>query len=215
MQLGASSLCRIQYGDKSNEMEVSFAKWSKYLISGYIRKYITLTPPSTPSPSSPSPSPLPLIQDTLPFDPIDDGIVYSESDEEEEEDEPTLDLKQIGTTNPMTTSSMDLEDMGKVAGQITAAKLNRQDENFAFESSMSMASREIGNNSVKDKPVREAKEMLTPMLRAALTKQGYKLIGSHSGVKICRWTKAMLRGRGGCYKHTFYGIASHRCLESE
>lgn len=20
-----------------------------------------------------------------------------------------------------------------------------------------------------------------------------------------RWTKAMLRGRGGCYKHTFYG----------
>ncbi|NWW78072.1 TYW1 synthase, partial [Climacteris rufus] len=43
---------------------------------------------------------------------------------------------------------------------------------------------------------------------------GYKLIGSHSGVKLCRWTKAMLRGRGGCYKHTFYGIESHRCMEA-
>lgn len=24
----------------------------------------------------------------------------------------------------------------------------------------------------------------------------------------------MLRGRGGCYKHSFYGIDSHRCMES-
>lgn len=33
------------------------------------------------------------------------------------------------------------------------------------------------------------KEMITPPLRQVLTKQGYKLIGSHSGVKLCRWTK--------------------------
>ena len=58
------------------------------------------------------------------------------------------------------------------------------------------------------------KEMLNPTLRKSLTKQGYKLIGSHSGVKICRWTKAMMRGRGGCYKHSFYGIESHRCMET-
>lgn len=56
-------------------------------------------------------------------------------------------------------------------------------------------------------------EMLNPRLRASLTKQGYKLIGSHSGVKLCRWTKAQLRGRGGCYKHTFYGIKSYQCME--
>ena len=43
---------------------------------------------------------------------------------------------------------------------------------------------------------------------------GYRIVGSHSGVKLCRWTKSMLRGRGGCYKHTFYGIESHRCMES-
>ncbi|XP_012976174.1 S-adenosyl-L-methionine-dependent tRNA 4-demethylwyosine synthase TYW1 isoform X3 [Mesocricetus auratus] len=60
----------------------------------------------------------------------------------------------------------------------------------------------------------EGRAMITPALREALTKQGYQLIGSHSGVKLCRWTKSMLRGRGGCYKHTFYGIDSHRCMEA-
>lgn len=58
------------------------------------------------------------------------------------------------------------------------------------------------------------KEMVTPVIRASLVKQGYKIIGSHSGVKICRWTKSQLRGRGGCYKHSFYGIESHRCMEA-
>ncbi|GFR44418.1 hypothetical protein Agub_g5622, partial [Astrephomene gubernaculifera] len=57
-------------------------------------------------------------------------------------------------------------------------------------------------------------EMVNPVIRNSLTKQGYKLIGSHSGVKLCRWTKSMLRGRGGCYKHAFYGIRSHRCMEA-
>ncbi|CAL5383579.1 unnamed protein product [Camellia sinensis] len=58
------------------------------------------------------------------------------------------------------------------------------------------------------------KEMVTPVIRASLEKQGYKIIGSHSGVKLCRWTKSQLRGRGGCYKHSFYGIESHRCMET-
>ena len=53
-------------------------------------------------------------------------------------------------------------------------------------------------------------EMVTSMVRASLVKQGYTVVGSHSGVKLCRWTKSQLRGRGGCYKHTFYGIESHR-----
>jgi tRNA wybutosine-synthesizing protein 1 len=60
----------------------------------------------------------------------------------------------------------------------------------------------------------EKPKMLNETVTASLKKQGYKIIGSHSGVKLCRWTKSMLRGRGGCYKHTFYGIASHRCIEA-
>ena len=49
---------------------------------------------------------------------------------------------------------------------------------------------------------------------AALTKQGYTIVGSHSGVKICRWTKSALRGRGSCYKYSLYGIHSHQCMET-
>ncbi len=57
-------------------------------------------------------------------------------------------------------------------------------------------------------------EMVTPRQRASLTKEGYKIIGTHSAVKLCRWTKNQLRGRGGCYKHTCYGITSYQCMEA-
>ncbi len=46
-----------------------------------------------------------------------------------------------------------------------------------------------------------------------LRKQGYRLVGSHSAVKTCEWTRKMLRGDGGCYKYAFYGIRSHQCLQ--
>jgi len=46
-----------------------------------------------------------------------------------------------------------------------------------------------------------------------LEKQQYRIVGSHSAVKICGWTKNMIRGQGGCYKYKFYGIRSHRCLQ--
>jgi tRNA wybutosine-synthesizing protein 1 len=60
----------------------------------------------------------------------------------------------------------------------------------------------------------EPQEMVTPSQAVALRKEGYKLIGTHSAVKLCRWTKHQLRGRGGCYKHTFYGITSYQCMEA-
>jgi hypothetical protein len=59
-----------------------------------------------------------------------------------------------------------------------------------------------------------AREMVTRLQRKALTKEGYKIIGSHSAVKLCRWTKNQMRGRGGCYKHTCYGITSYQCMEA-
>ncbi|CCE65062.1 hypothetical protein TPHA_0J02420 [Tetrapisispora phaffii CBS 4417] len=46
-----------------------------------------------------------------------------------------------------------------------------------------------------------------------LTKQGYTIVGSHSGVKICRWTKSDLRGTGSCYKQSLFNIVSSRCME--
>lgn len=57
-------------------------------------------------------------------------------------------------------------------------------------------------------------EMLTARQRKQLEKEGYKIIGSHSAVKLCRWTKHGVRGRGLCYKRTFYGIDSSSCMEA-
>jgi tRNA wybutosine-synthesizing protein 1 len=57
------------------------------------------------------------------------------------------------------------------------------------------------------------KVMLSPAKKETLSKM-YSLVGSHSAVKLCRWQKAMMRGRGGCYKYTMYGIKSHRCMEA-
>ena len=51
--------------------------------------------------------------------------------------------------------------------------------------------------------------MVTQELDKALSKHGYSIVGTHSGVKLCRWTKSMLRGIGDCYKQTFYGISYH------
>lgn len=46
-------------------------------------------------------------------------------------------------------------------------------------------------------------------------KQKYGLVGKHSAVKTCHWQRRSLSTRGGenCYKHRFYGIPTHRCLQ--
>lgn len=109
-----------------------------------------------------------------------------------------------------------------VGGESNAQRLEDSDEENDAESEIVDLEDIAGTApSRKSVPVVEAygnldgkREMVTPVIRANLEKQGYKIIGSHSGVKICRWTKSQLRGRGGCYKHSFYGIESHRCMEA-
>ena len=54
---------------------------------------------------------------------------------------------------------------------------------------------------------------LTPEAQAKLKKQQYELVGNHSAVKTCEWTKNMIRGKGGCYKLKFYGIMSNQCMQ--
>ena len=50
-------------------------------------------------------------------------------------------------------------------------------------------------------------------LRRILEKQQYAIVGDHSGVKLCHWMRqSLLHGRE-CYKQSFYGIQSHRCLQ--
>ncbi|XP_055993640.1 S-adenosyl-L-methionine-dependent tRNA 4-demethylwyosine synthase TYW1-like isoform X1 [Sorex fumeus] len=114
-----------------------------------------------------------------------------------EEEASTEDLQRLN-------SVVDVEDLGMIMNHVKKEKKEKeQQEEKAL----------LLRNSLKNE-ASERRAMITPALREALTKQGYQLIGSHSGVKLCRWTKSMLRGRGGCYKHTFYGIESHRCMET-
>jgi len=49
--------------------------------------------------------------------------------------------------------------------------------------------------------------------KKVLEKQQYRIIGDHSAVKVCGWTKNMIRGKGGCYKLRFYGIMSNQCMQ--
>ncbi len=49
--------------------------------------------------------------------------------------------------------------------------------------------------------------------RKELKKQKYGLVGSHSGVQVCQWTKNSLNGKGVCWKEKFYGVKSRRCCQ--
>ena len=53
---------------------------------------------------------------------------------------------------------------------------------------------------------------IRPAVTAQLRKAGYG-VSDHSTVELCHWTKKSFRGEGNCYKHRFYGISTHRCME--
>ncbi|XP_008301206.1 S-adenosyl-L-methionine-dependent tRNA 4-demethylwyosine synthase TYW1, partial [Stegastes partitus] len=129
---------------------------------------------------------------------------------EEELIESSSDEDESGPSGERKSGSVvDMEDLGNIMNSVKKAKGKGE---LQGDGQMVKLSKLNGVKKAEDEE--ERREMITPALREALTKQGYKLIGSHSGVKLCRWTKSMLRGRGGCYKHTFYGIESHRCMET-
>ena len=55
--------------------------------------------------------------------------------------------------------------------------------------------------------------MIPKNVRKTLKKQHYEIVGNHSAVQICRWTKQSLRGKNVCWKEKFYGIDCHRCCQ--
>jgi len=50
-------------------------------------------------------------------------------------------------------------------------------------------------------------------IKKIMEKQGYRFIGKHSAVKICRWTRKSLIDERECYKSKFYGIKSWECCQ--
>ena len=133
-----------------------------------------------------------------------------------------------GSGDPMESDEEDFVAGEDSAGESTPRKTGRlkkdttlndlEDLGSMVNSSMSNTLIPVDFTTYKTKPapIQTPKEMVpvTSPTYASLTKQGYTIIGSHSGVKICRWTKSALRGRGSCYKYSFYGIASHLCMEA-
>ncbi|KAF2855621.1 hypothetical protein T440DRAFT_440023, partial [Plenodomus tracheiphilus IPT5] len=132
---------------------------------------------------------------------LGEGVPGS-GDPAESDDEDTEDAED---NNAQSTRVDDVEDLG---GMVTS---NSSSTAIPIDFTTYKSA-----PKTKSKPTSAPKEMVptTSPTHAALTKQGYSIIGSHSGVKICRWTKSALRGRGSCYKYSFYGIASHLCMEA-
>ncbi|MEX2192989.1 MAG: 4-demethylwyosine synthase TYW1 [Nitrosarchaeum sp.] len=53
---------------------------------------------------------------------------------------------------------------------------------------------------------------IKPGIAQQLKKAKYG-IADHSTVELCHWTKKSFKHEGSCYKHKFYGISTHRCME--
>jgi len=60
----------------------------------------------------------------------------------------------------------------------------------------------------------EEEELLQikPRIVQQLKKAKYG-VADHSTVELCHWTKKSFKNEGDCYKHKFYGISTHQCME--
>ncbi|KAI0171761.1 radical SAM superfamily-domain-containing protein [Hypoxylon sp. FL1284] len=139
-----------------------------------------------------------------------------ESDDEYtsgEDDEEVLVNESLELEKPKkkgkTSNIDDVEDLGRIM------KASQADSKATGSAPVAVDFTTYTKSTSK-RPPQTIKEMVptNSPTYASLTKQGYSIVGSHSGVKICRWTKSALRGRGSCYKFSFYGIASHQCMET-
>ena len=53
---------------------------------------------------------------------------------------------------------------------------------------------------------------IRPAISDQLKKAKYG-VADHGTVELCHWTKKSFKHEGDCYKHKFYGISTHRCME--
>jgi len=53
---------------------------------------------------------------------------------------------------------------------------------------------------------------IKPAISQQLKKAKYG-VSDHSTVALCHWTKKSFKNEGSCYKHQFYGISTHSCME--
>ncbi|KAJ6444438.1 flavodoxin and radical SAM domain-containing protein [Purpureocillium lavendulum] len=141
-----------------------------------------------------------------------DPIESDAEDIADEDDGEVVFDDEVGGDQESPRALDDLEDLGKMirtngsAGGTSSKKAPLAVDFTSYGSST--------KKKTPQAPVIKEMVAKNSPTYAALTKQGYAIVGSHSGVKICRWTKSALRGRGSCYKYSLYGINSHQCMET-
>lgn len=143
------------------------------------------------------------------------GDPIESDDEAEAEDDGEVILEEVSESKaPKSRGSgslEDVEDLGRIM------EISRVDGPSGKKQAAPLAVDFTTEGKVTKKTATVIVKEMVPKnspTYTALTKQGYSIVGSHSGVKICRWTKSALRGRGSCYKYSFYGINSHQCMET-
>ena len=141
--------------------------------------------------------------------------IESDEEEEAEDDGEVLIEEDSGPKEAKGRASgslEDLEDIGRIM-ELSQSDGSGQKSPAPLAIDFTTEGKAVVARKTATVTVKEMVPKSSPTY-AALTKQGYSIVGSHSGVKICRWTKSALRGRGSCYKYSFYGINSHQCMES-
>ncbi|KAK8079967.1 hypothetical protein PG997_007785 [Apiospora hydei] len=135
-----------------------------------------------------------------------------ESDDEYASDDDGEVLFEEETKEPKKLSKSssnleDVEDLGRIM------KSSGQDGSTA-KAPVAIDFTTYGKATKKATQAQTVKEMVPKKLTniRIAHEAGLFHCGEPPGVKICRWTKSALRGRGSCYKFSFYGIASHQCL---
>nr|XP_031302626.1 S-adenosyl-L-methionine-dependent tRNA 4-demethylwyosine synthase TYW1-like [Camelus dromedarius]XP_031303722.1 S-adenosyl-L-methionine-dependent tRNA 4-demethylwyosine synthase TYW1-like [Camelus dromedarius] len=104
-------------------------------------------------------------------------------DAEEEEPVGSTSEEESGSEDHQSLNSViDVEDLGKIMDHVKKEKREKEQQEGETSAFRSTAKSDAS----------ERRAMISPALREALTKQGYQLIGSHSGVKLCRWTKVFV-----------------------
>ncbi|KAM0524464.1 hypothetical protein ACHAPE_000558 [Trichoderma viride] len=141
-----------------------------------------------------------------------DAVESDEEDAEADDGEVVFDDEESGDGKSSDDSRPldDVEDLGKTI------RPNKDGNETTRKAPLAVDFTTYPSATKKKAQAPIIKEMVAKNspTYTALTKQGYSIVGSHSGVKICRWTKSALRGRGSCYKYSLYGINSHQCMET-
>lgn len=97
-----------------------------------------------------------------------------------------VDLEELGSL--INNGKRKLQPLKVKSERLLLTATNGKDS----EADADNAEADVSDGGVVPVPVSGRREMLTSQLRAALTKQGYKLIGTHSGVKLCRWVRGLI-----------------------